>query len=91
MAVAAGWRWPARFAAGETAHRALDGVVREVILATNFTAEGETTAHACPSCPGGHGSDADAHGARPGGGELEHTDPGTLAQALFERRGVTGG
>jgi len=25
------------------------------------------------------------------GGELEHTDPGTLAQALFERRGVTGG
>ncbi|WP_416340573.1 hypothetical protein [Rivihabitans pingtungensis] len=22
---------------------------------------------------------------------MEHTDPGTLAQALFERRGVSGG
>lgn len=74
------------------AHRALDGAVREVILATNFTAEGETTAHALSELLKGHGLTLTrmARGL-PVGGELEHTDPGTLAQALFERRGVTGG
>ena len=73
------------------AHRALDGAVREVILATNFTAEGETTAHALSELLKGHGLTLTrmARGL-PVGGELEHTDPGTLAQALFERRGVTG-
>lgn len=69
---------------------ALEGdtrVVREVILATNFTAEGETTAHVI------------AQGLRsrevavtrlargvPVGSELEYVDLGTIAHALVDRR-----
>jgi recombination protein RecR len=67
--------------------RASDGVVREVILATNFTVEGEATAHYV-------GEALRARGLRvtriarglPVGGELEHVDSGTLAQAVLERR-----
>ena len=49
------------------------------------------TAHALSELLKGHGLTLTrmARGL-PVGGELEHTDPGTLAQALFERRGVTG-
>ena len=73
--------------AEKLAHRALDGQVQEVILATNFTPEGETTAHALGALLKGHGLQLSrmARGL-PVGGELEHSDPGTLAQALFERR-----
>ena len=67
--------------------RATDGLVREVILATNFTVEGEATAHYVSELLGGKGI-AVSRIARglPVGGELEHVDSGTLAQALLERR-----
>jgi recombination protein RecR len=67
--------------------RATDGAVREVILATNFTVEGEATAHYISELLGGKGL-ALTRIARglPVGGELEHVDSGTLAQAVLERR-----
>jgi recombination protein RecR len=67
--------------------RATDGVVREVILATNFTVEGEATAHYIGELLAGKDL-AVTRIARglPVGGELEHVDSGTLAQALLERR-----
>jgi len=67
--------------------RATDGAVREVILATNFTAEGEATAHYIGELLGGKGLKLSriARGL-PVGGELEHVDAGTLAQAVLERR-----
>ena len=69
--------------------RAVDGVVKEVIVATNFTVEGEATAHYL-------GEILRARGLRvtriarglPVGGELEHVDSGTLAQAVIERRDI---
>ena len=67
--------------------RATDGVVREVILATNFTVEGEATAHYISELLTGKGLKVTriARGL-PVGGELEHVDSGTLAQAVIERR-----
>lgn len=69
--------------------RATDGCVQEVVLATNPTAEGDATAHYI-------GEMLRAAGLRvtrlarglPLGGELEHVDAGTLAQAVRERREV---
>lgn len=67
--------------------RALDGTVRETILATNFTVEGEATAHYIGELltPRGIKVTRIARGL-PVGGELEHVDSGTLAQAVIERR-----
>ena len=67
--------------------RAQDGVVREVILATNFTNEGEATAHYVGELLKARGLTVSrlARGV-PVGGELEYVDAGTLAQALRERR-----
>jgi len=67
--------------------RALDGVVKETILATNFTVEGEATAHYVGELLGARGMKVSriARGL-PVGGELEHVDSGTLAQAMIERR-----
>lgn len=70
-------------------NRALDGVVEEVVLATNFTPEGEATAHML-------GERLHEKGLRvsrlargvPLGGELEYVDLGTIAQAFRERRPV---
>ena len=69
--------------------RAADGTVREVILATNFTVEGEATAHYIGELLRARGIRATriARGL-PVGGELEHVDSGTLAQAVLERREV---
>lgn len=69
--------------------RATDGVVREVVLATNFTAEGEATAHYISELLGARGVGVTriARGL-PVGGELDHVDTGTLAQAVIERRAV---
>lgn len=69
--------------------RAADGVVREVILATNFTVEGEATAHYVGELLRQRGLKVTriARGL-PVGGELEHVDTGTLAQAVMERRDV---
>jgi recombination protein RecR len=71
--------------------RALDGVVREVVLATNFTNEGEATAHYLTALlsPKGITVTRIARGV-PVGGELEYVDSGTLAQAMRERRGFSG-
>lgn len=67
--------------------RATDGVVREVILATNYTNEGEATAHYLTAMlkPKGIAVTRIARGI-PVGGELEYVDSGTLAQALRERK-----
>ena len=69
------------------AKRAADGVVKEVVLATNFTVEGEATAHYISELLAGKGLKVSriARGL-PVGGELEHVDAGTLAQAFLERR-----
>ena len=69
--------------------RATDGVVTEVVLATNFTNEGEATAHYIGELLTARGIKVSrlARGV-PVGGELEYVDSGTLAQALRERRTV---
>ena len=71
--------------------RVIDGDVREVILATNFTNEGEATAHYITSLlkPKGVSVTRIARGV-PVGGELEYVDSGTLAQAMRERRTCSG-
>jgi len=71
------------------ARRATDGQVKEVILATNFTVEGEATAHYIGELLRAKGLKVSriARGL-PVGGELEHVDSGTLAQAVVERRDV---
>jgi recombination protein RecR len=73
--------------AAELLQRAGDGVVEEVILALNFTAEGEATAHVL-------GEALRAQGLRvtrlargvPAGSELEYVDLSTIAHALVDRR-----
>jgi len=67
--------------------RACDGVVREVILATNFTAEGEATAHVISEALKARGLQPTrlARGV-PIGSELEYVDLGTIAHALVDRR-----
>jgi recombination protein RecR len=69
--------------------RATDGVVREVVLATNFTNEGEATAHYIGELLAARGLVVTrlARGV-PVGGELEYVDSGTLAEALRERRAL---
>jgi recombination protein RecR len=67
--------------------RAQDGMVEEVILATNFTAEGEATAHVISEAlkARGLGVTRLARGV-PAGSELEYVDLGTIAHALVDRR-----
>ena len=69
--------------------RASDGTVQEVILATNFTNEGEATAHYIAEMLRARGvrSSRIARGV-PLGGELEYVDVGTISQALLDRRGL---
>ena len=61
--------------------------VREVILATNFTAEGEATAHVIAQALKARGIQVTrlARGV-PIGSELEYVDLGTIAHALVDRR-----
>lgn len=67
--------------------RATDGVVQEVIIATNFTAEGEATAHVLTEALKSRGLRVTrlARGV-PIGSELEYVDLGTIAHALVDRR-----
>lgn len=67
-----------------------EGVVREMILATNPTVEGEATAHFLGELATRRGVRASriAHGV-PIGGELEYVDGGTLAHALAGRQSVS--
>jgi len=69
--------------------RAQDGLVDEVILATNYTVEGEATAHYISELLKTRGIKTSriARGM-PMGGEIEYVDSGTLAQAMMERRNV---
>jgi len=73
--------------------RAGDGVTEEVILATNFTAEGEATAHYASELLKSRANGGKLKVSRiarglPAGGELEHVDGMTIAQALLDRRVV---
>ncbi len=67
--------------------RATDGQVREVVLATNFTNEGEATAHYISETLKARGLQVSrlARGV-PVGGELEYIDAGTIARAMLDRR-----
>ncbi len=67
--------------------RAADGVVQEVIIATNFTAEGEATAHVLTQALTARGLRVTrlARGV-PIGSELEYVDLGTIAHAFVDRR-----
>ncbi|NLD53953.1 MAG: recombination protein RecR [Burkholderiaceae bacterium] len=69
--------------------RAGDGVVKEVVLATNFTQEGEATAHYLAEMLRARGLSVTrlARGV-PLGGELEYVDAATVAQAMRDRRSV---
>lgn len=67
--------------------RAADGEVEEVIVATNFTAEGEATAHVLTEALRARGLRVTrlARGV-PIGSELEYVDLGTIAHAIVDRR-----
>ena len=67
--------------------RATDGVVSEIVLATNFTNEGEATAHYISETLKTRGLKVSrlARGV-PVGGELEYVDAGTIARAMLDRR-----
>ena len=67
--------------------RASDGIVQEVVLATNFTNEGEATAHYISETLKTRGLKVSrlARGV-PVGGELEYVDAGTIARAMLDRR-----
>jgi recombination protein RecR len=69
--------------------RVQDGIVKEVILATNYTSEGEATAHYISEMVKARGI-AVSRIARglPMGGEIEYVDSGTLSTALIERKTV---
>jgi recombination protein RecR len=77
---------PEELGAQQLDGRLAAGDVREVILATNSTVEGEATAHFLSQLVQAHGIRASriAHGV-PMGGELEYVDGGTLARALSGR------
>jgi recombination protein RecR len=68
--------------------RATDGSVEEVIVATNFTAEGEATAHVIAEALKDRAPLRVTRLARgvPIGSELEYVDLGTIAHALVDRR-----
>ncbi len=69
--------------------RVRDGPVKEVILATNATVDGQTTAHYIADLLADCGVQVSglAHGV-PMGGELDYLDEGTLSAALKARRPV---
>ncbi len=78
---------PDDIAIGQLLGRVDDGLVVEVILANNFTNEGEATAFFLSERLRHAGLQVSrlARGV-PIGGELEYTDPGTVARALLDRR-----
>lgn len=69
--------------------RATEGTVRELIIATSFTPEGDATAHYITELV--HARDPQLKITRlargvPAGAELEYTDVNTIAQAMLDRR-----
>lgn len=71
------------------ANRLAEGEVRELVIATNATVEGEATAHMLGQIARQAGVRATrlAHGV-PLGGELEFVDRGTLAHAFGSRQAL---
>ncbi len=71
----------------ELVGRCSGGSVKEVVLATNATVEGQTTAHYITERLKNLGVATSrlAHGV-PVGGELDYLDEGTLTQAIKQRR-----
>ena len=75
--------------------RVANDEVREVVIATNFTPEGEATAHAIETLLRSKGLVDEstrrisrlARGV-PVGGELEYIDLGTIAQAMRDRKKI---
>jgi len=69
--------------------RAADGLVREVVVATSFTPEGDATAHYIAELLRARDPQLKvtrlARGV-PVGAELEYTDVNTIAQAMLDRR-----
>lgn len=80
---------PDELGAGLLQRRLADGEVREVVVATNPTVEGEATAHWLGQLARAAGVRATrlAHGV-PLGGELEYVDRGTLAHAFGTRHAL---
>jgi recombination protein RecR len=80
---------PADIGIDQLLARLQEGKVKEVILATNPTVEGEATAHYIADHAKALAVSVSriAHGV-PLGGELEYIDGGTLAHALSSRRQV---
>lgn len=78
---------PAELGLDQLEARLAEGGIREIILATNPTVEGEATAHYVADLAREHGIRATriAHGV-PLGGELEYIDGGTLSHAFSGRR-----
>lgn len=78
---------PDDLAIGQLLARAANGTVKEVVLATNATVDGQTTAHYITERLKEQGIAASrlAHGV-PVGGELDYLDEGTLTQAIRARR-----
>jgi len=73
----------------QLAQRADDGVVRELVVATSFTPEGDATAHFISEIvQARNGRIKVTRLARgvPAGAELEYTDVNTIAQAMLDRR-----
>ncbi len=81
---------PAEIGLDKLAKRFAEGVIQEVILATNPTVEGEATAQYIGDMAAQFDIAASriAHGV-PLGGELEYIDSGTLAHAFMGRRSLT--
>jgi recombination protein RecR len=78
---------PAEIGLDHLGQRLEEGQVKELILATNPTVEGEATAHYISELAQARGVGASriAHGV-PLGGELEYVDGGTLAHAFAGRQ-----
>ncbi|MCK4586332.1 MAG: recombination protein RecR, partial [Gammaproteobacteria bacterium] len=78
---------PADLGLEQLDNRLNEGNIKEVILATNPTVEGEATAHYISEMVKNHNisSTRIAHGV-PVGGELEYVDAGTLSHAFSGRR-----
>ena len=81
---------PAQLGLDALGQRLGDGEVKELIIATNPTVEGEATAHYLAQLARRHGvlPSRLAHGV-PLGGELEYIDRGTLAHAFGARQDAT--
>lgn len=80
---------PAEIGLDKLAERVKQGQIKEIILATNSTVEGEATAHYIGEMAKKYNVSASriAHGV-PFGGELEYIDSGTLSHAFSGRSQV---